>query len=299
MSQVRQRSEIVQVTDTVQLRVLFKDGFDNPVDLDTFPAITLIQPSGLVAVGPTSAGVYRLETGRYGFDYKAGINGPLGVWNDNWKGQVNGFQVSASLQFIISEGQVQAPNSDGYMHLGDRVGFNYSQTAILNINKIMELVRARLRSSGKAKKTDEHGNVTYIDCDIFSVENLTSFIVMSLSNFNQIPYFTWFTFEDTWFIDEWMAILAEGASIYAMASQALLERGREFSITDNSISFTPPTVSELLNTQYSSNMTTYNENLKYIKNSMRPHVRGLGTMTITAGNPNVMRLRHLRARRFY
>lgn len=299
MSQIRQRSEIIGLSDTVQLRALFKDGSGTPVDLDNFPTITLVQPSGLVALGPTSAGIYRIDSGRYGFDYEVGINGPLGVWNDIWKGQVSGFNIEASLQFVIANTQMPMINTDGYVHLGDDVGFNYSQTAIQNINKLMKALRARLKSSGKSKKTDVNGNVTYVDCDIFSVDILTTFLVMSLSNFNQIPYFSNYTFDDTWFIDEFLDILVQGATLYSLASQALIERGREFNISDNGIQFTPPTVSEMLNGQYGTLLSSYNENLKYIKNSLRYHPLGLGTMTITAGNPNVMRLRNLRARRFY
>lgn len=299
MTQIRQRSEVVQVTDTVQLRALFKDGTGNPTDLDVFPTITLIQPSGLVAVGPTSAGVYRLEEGRYGFDYKVGINGPIGVWMDTWKGTLNGYQLEASFNFVVDNTQLPAINSDGYYHLGDDIGFNYSQNAIFNIDKLLKGLRARLKSSGKAKKVDAHGNVTYVDCDIFDVNALVTFLVMALSDFNQTPYFTNFTFEDTAIIDQFMDILVKGATLYALSSQALIERGREFQISDNGIQFTPPTVSEMLSTQYSTLLSNYYDQLKYIKNSMRPAPKGLGTMTITTTNPNVQRLRHLRARRFF
>lgn len=299
MSQNRQRSEVVQVTDTVQLRALFKDGTGAPADLDSFPTITIVQPSGLVAISATSAGIYRIEEGRYGFNYNVGINGPLGVWSDKWNGVLNGFQLEATFTFVVDNTQLPAINSDGYAHLGDDVGFNYSQTAIFNIDKLLKGLRARLKSAGKAKKVDANGNITYIDCDIFTYDVLVTFLAMALSDFNQTPYFTNFTFEDTNIIDQFMDILVKGATLYALSSQALLERGREFQISDNGIQFTPPTVSDMLNTQYSTLLSNYYDQLKYIKNSMRPAPRGLGTMTITTTNPNVQRLRHLRARRFF
>lgn len=300
MSGLRNRGEIIQPTDTVQLRALFKDQYGAPVDLDAYPTVSIMQPSGAVSMAPTSAGVYQIETGRYGFDYDIGINGPIGVYNDIWAGTINGFGVESTLLFVVDTTQIPAINSDGYYHLGDDVGFNYSQTAIFNINKIIKSLRARLSSSGKAKRVDENGNVVYIDCDIYSVDVMVTFIATALSDFNQTPYFTNFTLEDTSFIDQFFDILVRGATIYALASKALIERGREFQITDNGLSFNPPTVSEMLNTQYNTVLANYWDQLKYIKNSMRPAPKGLGTMTgFGGGNPAILRMRHLRARRIY
>ena len=93
-------------------------------------------------------------------------------------------------------------------------------------------------------------------------------------------------------------MLVEGAVLYALSSKALIERGREFQITDNSINFNPPSVAEMLSTQWSTELTHYWESLKYIKNSIRPGPLGLGVFGMTSGlNPAFARLRHLRERR--
>ena len=63
MALPKPRSQIIQPTDTVALRALFRDGFGNPEDLDTFPQVSIIQPTGNVMLGPTSAGVYRVSVG--------------------------------------------------------------------------------------------------------------------------------------------------------------------------------------------------------------------------------------------
>lgn len=297
MSTIKARGELIEPTETVNLTIQFKDGQGNPVDTDTFPTISLIQPSGLVALSPTTAGVAHVGTGQYSFLFETPIAGPFGIWNDMWVGSINGFRVERTFSFAITHTDLPGINSDGYMHLGDDVGFNYSQTAIFNINKIVKMVKARLNSSGKAKKII-NGNVAYVDCDIFSVDMIVTFIAMSLSKFNSTPYFTYFTFEDTNFIVEFCEVLAEGASLFAEASQALIERGREFQLTDNGINFNPPTISELLNTQYNTTLAHYWEQLKYLKNSMRPSPVGLGVFGMTSGlNPAFARLRHLRARR--
>ena len=147
----------------------------------------------------------------------------------------------------------------------DDPGFNYSQLAIYNINKVAKTVKARLNSSGKAKSTDQYGNTIYVNCDIFSADMITTFVVNALSEFNQIPYFTFFTWEDTMIINQFHAILVDGAVLMALASQALIERGREYSITDSAVSFTPPTVSELLETQYSTLLTQYWDKINILR----------------------------------
>ncbi len=93
-------------------------------------------------------------------------------------------------------------------------------------------------------------------------------------------------------------MIADGACVYAMASQALIEKGREFSMTDNGVNFIPPNVAEMLQTQYAQAMQHHWEQLKYIKNSMRPAPIGLGVFGIVNGNnPAIRRLRFLRERR--
>jgi hypothetical protein len=126
---------------------------------------------------------------------------------------------------------------------------------------------------------------------------LVTFLAASLSEFNETPYFSHFTFDDSWFIERFLHVLAEGAALWALSSQALIERGREYTLTDQGISFTPPLVSEILNTQWTTSLTNHWERLRMIKASMRPSPIGLGTFTISGGaNPAFRRLKHLRAR---
>jgi hypothetical protein len=295
---IKARGELLELTDQVNLTVQFRDQFGNPVNTDTFPTISIIQPSGLVMLPPTSTGVTNVGTGQYSFIWQIPIDGPFGVYNDMWIGIINGFKVEATFSFVVSHTDQPGINSDGYIHLGDDPGFNFSQNAIFNINKVIKMMKARLNSSGKSKSVDSNGNVIYVDCDIFSVDMLTTFAIMSLNKFNSTPYFTYFTFEDTDFFTIFCEVIADGAVIFAMASQALIERGREFQITDTGINFNPPTVSELLNTEYNTTLQNWWEQLKYIKNSMRPGPSGLGVFSMTNGvSPQVRRLRHLRARR--
>lgn len=293
------RNELINVNETVQLTAQFTNTAGAPVNLDSFPSVTIGAPSGLIVVGPTTAGVMQLDVGKYQFNFTTPFNGPYGVWNDIWQGTLNGNVISNSFQFIVVFTELPSINSDGYVHLGDDPGFNFSQLAIHNINKVVKTVKARLNNNGLAQSTDQYGNIIYVNCDIFSNDMLITFVVNSLSEFNQIPYFTYFTWEDTQIINEFHAILVDGAVLMALASQALIERGREYSINDNGVSFTPPSVAEMLNTQWNTMLTQFYDKLKYIKNSMRGSPRGLGTLTIASAgtmNPQLQRLRFLRAR---
>ncbi len=296
---IKARGELIELTDSVNLTIQFKDNFGVPRDTDSVPQISLISPSGMVILNPTSLGVTRIDIGKYQYTFAVPISGPYGVYNDVWVGYIDGFRVESTFSFVVSHTDLPAINSDGYWHLGDDVGFHYSQNAILNINKLLKTLRARLNSSGKTKSKDVSGNTIFIDCDIYSVDVLVTFLAAGLANFNAIPYFTRFTFEDTDIIDTFHEILVQHATIYALASKALIERGKEFQINDNGVSFTPPTMSELLNTQFNTLLTAHNEQVKYIKNSMRPAALGLGTLRPLAASPAALRLRHLRARQIF
>jgi hypothetical protein len=294
------RGELIEPTANVGLTIQFKDGNGNLINTDTFPTITIVSPSGTVGFGPTTTGVFQVSTGQYEFIYQVPIDGPFGVWNDVWVGFINGFRVERTFSFVVSHTDQPGINSDGYLALGDDVGFSYSQTALYNINKVIKMMKARLNSSGKAKSVDAYGNVVYVDCDIFSVDMLATFAAMSLSEFNSVPYFTWFTWDDSWFFATpgFCEIVAEGAVLFALASQALIEQGRQYTITDSGVNFNPPQVAEMLNTQYNTGLTHYWEKLKYIKNSMRPAPIGLGVFGMMNGvSPAVKRLRWLRERR--
>jgi hypothetical protein len=297
---IKARGELIDVTDQVNLTIQFKDSTGAPIDLDSYPRISLIQPSGLVALAPTSSGVARISVGKYSYIFTIPINGPYGEWRDVWSGFVNGFRIEQDFGFIVLHTQIPAINLDGYVHLGDDPGFDYSQAALKNINKLIKSLKTRLNSSGKAKSTDSYGNVIYVDCDIFSIDMLTSMIATALWDFNQVPYFTFFQFDDDNFVEQFGEVLVEGATLYALSSQSLLERGREYQMTDNGINFNLPTVSEIMMTQYSALLTHYWDKLKYVKNSLRPSPRGLGVFSMNSAiNPAFARLRHLRARRLY
>lgn len=139
-----------------------------------------------------------------------------------------------------------------------------------NLNHLTELLQLRLSSKGKTKSLDEHGNTVYIDVDVYSIKTLQSFIELSLSEFNQTPYIYYLTFDHDQIVDTFADIIVEGAALYALSSQALIERGREFSYSNSGVDLTPPSVSEVLNTQFSTLFPIHWEKLKAIKSSFFP-----------------------------
>lgn len=297
---IRARGEIAHPKDQINLTVSFKDNTGTLVDPLVYPTISMVSPSNLVMFPPTSAGVGRISVGQYSYIYDVPLSPAFGVYNDVWSANINGNIVENKFSFIINYSQVpEAVNADGYIALGDDPGFDYSQNAITNINVLMKMLRQRLRSQGKSPSKDAFGNTIYVDCDIFSVETLVTFLAESLSLFNQTPFYTSFSYEDTLFVRQFSNILVEGALVYAMASQALIEKGRSYNITDNGISVTMPDMGDMLNSAASTLFSAHMEKLKYIKNSLRPSALGLGVFNMNSGaiNPAIRRLRHLRQRR--
>jgi hypothetical protein len=69
---IKARGELIDVTDQVNLTVQFKDAMGNPIDTDSFPTISIVQPSGLVALSPTSTGVSRVSASTI-------LNAPLSI----------------------------------------------------------------------------------------------------------------------------------------------------------------------------------------------------------------------------
>jgi hypothetical protein len=292
---IKNRGETVSYQDTVNLRATFKDGTGTLTDLDLLPQISLISPTGQVVLSPTSLGILRESAGKYLYQFTIPYS-PYGVWNDVWVGYMAGTRIEAEFSFVVVGTNTPSLNNDGYIALGDDPGFNYSQNALKNINNLLKGLKMRLNSSGKVQSKDPYGNTVWIDCEIYSTEMLTTFLGMSLSDFNQVPYFTFFTFEDTQIISMFFDVLVEGATYYGLASMSLLERGKEWNIQDNGVSFTPPTMSELMATQFGAIYTQHLEKLKYIKSSMRPSALGLGTFGMNSVSPQLAKLRHVRAR---
>lgn len=274
-----------------------------PTDADSTPEITIKDLNGNTIVGPTSTGITRVELGLYQYLYSVPKLSDKGNWTDNWSAQVGGISVQNVFQFLVVD---ESSAISGSIRLGDDVNFDFTDAEILGINVLLKFLKARLRNSGKKPKRDEFGAIMYDsygeviteECDVFSDDILICFLCQALSEFNMIPFFTSFTFADEVIYKLFAAALVEGAYVFAISSQALIEKGRDFTISDGGLSYQPPALGEFLQTHFGTWLTSYRERLKFIKNSIRPGPRSFGTYSnLTSGSPALNRLRHVRSRR--
>jgi hypothetical protein len=150
-----------------------------------------------------------------------------------------------------------------------------SPTGQANLDRLVTLLQVRLSSAAKAATSfpDKDGNVKYVDIDIYGRETLIAFLYLSLSEFNQTPYFSFFTFEDTKLIELVTDLLVEGATLSALASKALTEKGREFKMIDNGLAFDPPPVSDLLQSQWATLLGHHWQKLQVVKGNILDFIK--------------------------
>lgn len=289
--------------ETVRLNVQYYGIDGQPSDADFTPSIEIRDVNGDVIIPETTEGVIKVDTGLYYYDYYVASDSSSGMWNDTWFAQIQGVSISDAFNFLVF-----TPGSDstGSVTIGDDVAFDFSDEELVGINILLKYLKARLRSDGKKPKRDEYGaferdangEIIYVECNVFSDELLVCFLCQALSEFNMIPFFTTFSFADRIIYTTFSQIIVEAAMVFAMASQALVEKGRDFTISDGGVSYQPPALGDFLSSQYNNFLSNYRERVKFIKNSIRPGPKGFGTYTnLSSGSPAFARLRHLRARR--
>lgn len=276
-----------------------------PTNADATPEITIKDLQGTTVIGPTSLGVSRVDTGLYQYTYGVPKLGDKGNWTDTWVGSVSGISVQNVFQFLVVD---ETSATAGTIRLGDDVAFDFSEPEILGVNTLLKFLKARLRNDGKKPVRDQFGAIVYDaygdivteECNVFSDDILVCFLCQALSEFNMIPFFTTFTFADEVIYKLFAAAIVEGAYVFAIASQTLVEKGRDFTISDGGLSYQPPALGDFLQSHYGTWLTSYRERLKFIKNSIRPGPRSFGTYSnLSSGAPSFTRLRHVRQRQVY
>jgi hypothetical protein len=283
----------------VELYVRFVDAAGNPVNADDIPRVEISDDTGTVRRTLNKSGVGLADDpGLYLLTYEIPLAGPDGYWNDRWVAVIGGETVENTFEFQVIEGGDSVQSALPKNVPGDDYEFTFTKEEVNGINKLLKILKKRLKSDGTRKAPDPDDPTRFIDvpCPVFRDSELICFLVNGLSEFNQYPHFTNFTFADDAIQNMFMDIIIQGALILALAAQALIERGREFSITDNGVTYQPPQLSEILNTQYNAQLTDYKEKLKMIKCNLKPSPLGLGTFRVTSVSPAYARLRHLRER---
>ena len=293
------------VGERVVLKIQYYDSDGIATDPDSTPEVRINNPRGETVIKRTSIGVTRDDVGLFSFYYDVQSDSILGLWEDSWETTIKGVQLINNFSFLVLDSQ-NFSAVEGSIALGDDVNFDFSEEELVGINILLKYLKCRLRSEGKKPKRDQfgsfiqdaYGEILYEDCDVFSDEILACFLCQALSEFNMIPFFTGYTFADPLIKTLFSASIVEGAYVFALASQSLVEKGRDFSISDGGVSYQPPQLGDFLNSHYGTWLNNYRERLKFIKNNIRPGPVGFGTFTnLSSGAPAFTRLRHLRSRR--
>jgi hypothetical protein len=285
----------VYVGQSIDLSVEIRDANGINFDPDSTPQVQITNCQNVVVRSFSDTDVIKDDTGKYTFTYSVGCTATAGAWKDTWRIIINTCTSDSELAFSVLD--ADSTVSEARDIIGDTPNIQYSQEEIYGINILMAQLSARLKNNVEVETKDAYGNIEYVDCKVFTVEELTWFLNSSLSEFNQTPHFTDYHFSDNVIYDRYAHVIVEGACILAWAAQMVMEAGREFTISDNGVTLNPPPLSSTLHNELSQFLNAHRENLKFIKGCIKPRPIGFGSFRVLASNPNYTRLRHLRERR--
>jgi hypothetical protein len=288
-------SRQVIVGKTIALEIDVRDSTGQRSDADSLPEVAIIDETDYVRKTMSTSGVMRIDTGRYRFNYTVPAGANTGVWTDHWRAVLNGFTTEARLNFIVLTAGADIEVAGA--QIGDPATIRYSEEEIIGINNLLAELKARLMNDVKIETTDAYGNIKYVDCSVFTNEELVWFLECSLQEFNEFPHFTDFRFDNELIYRRYSYVIVEGAFLLASAAKMLTEAGREFTISDNGITMNPPPLSATLNNELAQFVGPHRELVKNIKWSIKPHPIGFGSFRVLAVSPAFLRLRHLRQRR--
>lgn len=302
---------------SVALQIQFYDSCGSKVVADETPVVKIYNQDGDLILTADPDDVDHLGDGLYQYIYTIPSDGDVGTWRDQWVASIGGAEldtddlapaVQPSFTVVTPSSSLTVDTGPGKIKIADDVVFDFSPEEILGINILLKHLKSRLRSAGLKPQRDEFGAFIYNsegeliteECDVFTNDILVTFLMQALSEFNSTPFFTGYSFADPLVQNLFAQVIVEAAYVFALASQSLLEKGRDFTISDGGISYQPPALGDFLSTHYQNWLTSYRERIKFIKMSIRPGPMSFGTHTnVTGAAPAYVRLRHLRSRRLY
>ena len=132
-------------------------------------------------------------------------------------------------------------------------------------------------------------------CQIWDDGLMLQYLDMALMDVNSHPMKTFYTMESL--PRDWIAVVVLGGQVYALNSQGLIERARNFNISDQGVAYTPPALPDHMQALATFLETKFQTETERITANEKPLPMGLGTTRVLAPNPTLARLRHLRAHR--
>jgi hypothetical protein len=302
---------------SVDLYVQLTDVEGKPRNADTTPLVEIIDSAGRVQQIATNLNVGLVDyhprkddvsgpddfvndhsrPGLYHLSYNIPVISPDGYWAAVWSAYLGGYAADAYVTstfsfYVTSAGELTETERPEY-YPGRDVPWHFNEDEVYGINVLLKMLRPRLKNNGY-REVMVNGCYVKQPCSVFTDDELIAFMVNSLSTFNSTPTFTRFTFDDPVIHVIFADLIIQGAVLLALAAQTLIERGREFTLNDNGVTYVPPALAEILNTQYNEQLANYTAKLNKAKFNLKPHALGLGTFRITSVAPAFMRLRHLR-----
>ncbi len=135
----------------------------------------------------------------------------------------------------------------------------------MKVNYYVKLVRARLADDGDVKAKDNYGNEISVKSQIYTDKQVLSYLEGSLQRLNVLLP-KGLSFEATPVeVFELADLVVQGAVITALASRALLEKGRELAILDKGVEYCPPNISDTMMRQWEVEMVDYRSKIETVK----------------------------------
>ena len=238
---------------TVDLYVQFVDAAGNPANADTTPQVQIYDSTGtqIRALSNIGVGLAKEQTGLYHLSFDIPETASDGYANDRWVAEIGGVEVENTFEFLITSSGNISESYEPVFTPGDSVEFEFTEAEVYGINILMKMFNCRVKNNG-TRKVRQGNQYIEVPCSIFTDDEVICFLKNSLSSFNQYPHFTNFSFADPQIYGVFAEIIVQGAVLLALAAQALIEKGKEFQITDNGVTYQPPQVADMLNTIYGS-----------------------------------------------
>jgi len=140
-------------------------------------------------------------------------------------------------------------------------------------------------------------NDTDSACQIFDDAQLYAYIDLALQDVNSHPMKTYYTLDAL--PRDWINVVILGAYVFALNAQSITEKARNFTVSDQGISYTPPDIPGQMMSIATAMEAKYQAEKERIKANEKPLLLGIGSSRVIVPNPNFIKFRHLRERRFF
>jgi hypothetical protein len=120
---------------------------------------------------------------------------------------------------------------------------------------------------------------------------------MALEDVNSHPMKTYYDFESM--PRDWFYLVVLGGYVLALNSQSIREKARNFVVSDQGITYTPPDMPGHLVSVSQQMEQKYQTMKEKVKANEKPSILGIGSARVLIPSPAFAKLRHLRERRVF